>query len=213
MDKEDFEIIKHFGPSILKTRIPDKMINQINKYVDKTIIDKKKSKELDNGDALVADVTQEIRLEKEIMDEIGWLKFLVERIGKWIDIETKQRITEMKMVTTWVVRQFENEFNPTHWHEGHISGAGFLKIPKNLGKFTQNKPSNTYQGGNLNLVHGQRSFLSRSTYHIFPKVGDLYLFPNYLMHHVYPFKNTNEERRSISFNLKINESIYNVYKR
>jgi len=31
------------------------------------------------------------------------------------------------------------------------------------------------------------------------------------MHTVYPFKNSNEERRSISFNAKIDNSIYNVY--
>ncbi len=213
MENIDFEIIKHFGPSVLKTRMPEKMIDQFNKYVDKIVKDREKSKKQDHGDSLVADVTQEIKLEKEIMDETGWLKFLVERIGRWIDIEQKQRITEMKMITTWVVRQFKNEFNPTHWHEGHISGAGFLKVPKNLGEFSQSKPSNTYQGGNLNLVHGQRAFLNKSTYHIFPKVGDLYIFPNYLMHHVYPFKNSDEERRSISFNVRIDEKVYNVYER
>jgi phosphoribosyl 1,2-cyclic phosphodiesterase len=26
---------------------------------------------------------------------------------------------------------------PTHWHSGHISGAGFLKVPSNLGKNKQ----------------------------------------------------------------------------
>ena len=36
-------------------------------------------------------------------------------------------------------------------------------------------------------------------------------FPNYMMHTVYPFKNTNEERRSISFNAKVDEHVYNVY--
>ena len=118
-----------------------------------------------------------------------------------------------KFNTKFDSEQFKNEFNPTHWHEGHISGAGFLKVPKNLGEFSQSKPSNTYQGGNLNLVHGQRAFLSKSTYHIFPKIGDLYIFPNYLMHHVYPFKNSDEERRSISFNVRIDEKVYNVYER
>ena len=33
-----------------------------------------------------------------------------------------------------------------------------------------------------------------------PKVGDFYFFPNYLMHTVYPFTDTDEERRSVSFN-------------
>ena len=48
-------------------------------------------------------------------------------------------------------------------------------------------------------------FLSHSTLNIKPKVGDFYFFPNYLMHSVFPFKNTLEERRSISFNAKIDE--------
>ena len=50
------------------------------------------------------------------------------------------------MKNTWVVRQFKDQFNPTHWHYGHISGAGFLKVPSNLGKFTQEKTQQNYQG-------------------------------------------------------------------
>ena len=44
-----------------------------------------------------------------------------------------------------------------------------------------------------------------------PKVGDFYFFPHYLMHAVYPFQGTNEERRSISFNALIDNEIYDVY--
>ena len=40
---------------------------------------------------------------------------------------------------SWVVRQFKNEYNPTHWHDGHLSGAGFLKVPKELGQHTQSQ--------------------------------------------------------------------------
>ena len=54
-------------------------------------------------------------------------------------------------------------------------------------------------------------FLSDSTFNIVPQVGDFYFFPNYLMHAVFPFKGTAEERRSISFNAKIDENIYDVY--
>ena len=55
--------------------------------------------------------------------------------------------------------------------------------------------------------------MSNSVFKIKPKVGDFYFFPNYLMHTVYPFKDTNEERRSISFNAYIDEDIFNVYGR
>ena len=54
-------------------------------------------------------------------------------------------------------------------------------------------------------------FLSPIILNIVPKVGEFYFFPNYLMHGVYPFKNKNSERRSISFNATIDEDIYNVH--
>ena len=54
-------------------------------------------------------------------------------------------------------------------------------------------------------------FLSESLVSIKPEVGDFYFFPNYLMHTVYPFKETNEERRSISFNGTIDPEVYNIY--
>ena len=117
-------------------------------------------------------------------------------------------------MSSWVVRQYQNEYNPVHWHSGHISGAGFLKVPKNLGDYSQKeiKQEKEYFGGTLNLIHGSRMFLSESTFSIKPEVGDFYFFPHYLMHAVYPFKGTEEERRSISFNAQIDENIFNVYK-
>ena len=54
-------------------------------------------------------------------------------------------------------------------------------------------------------------FLSESYLSIKPEVGDFYFFPHYLMHTVYPFKGTKDERRSISFNAKVDDEIFNVY--
>ena len=211
MEKINIELIKIFGPSILKVSIPQSIIDNLNNYIDKIILDKKKSKELDIGERLVGDVTQEFELEQNIMQESGWGQFLSNCVSKWIELETKNKITKFQILKSWVVRQYENEYNPTHWHSGHISGAGFLKVPSNLGKNKQDKKQISYKGGALQLMHGSRMFLSHSTYNIVPKVGDFYFFPNYLMHHVYPFKNTKEERRSISFNAKIDDNIYDVY--
>jgi len=211
MEKIDIQLIKIFGPSILKARIPETILNNLNIYIDKIITDKEKSKELDIGDRLVGDVTQEFELEQKIMQETGWGQFLSNCVSKWIEIETNSKITKFKILKSWVVRQFENEYNPTHWHSGHISGAGFLKVPSNLGKNIQEKKKNSYKGGNLQLIHGSRMFLSHSTMNILPKVGDFYFFPHYLMHQVFPFKDSKEERRSISFNAMIDDNIYDVY--
>ena len=211
MEKVNIELIKIFGTSVLKVSIPETIVNNLNNYIDEIIKNKERSKELDIGERLVGDVTQEFEIEQKIMQESGWGQFLSNCVSKWIEIETKSKITKFQILKSWVVRQFENEYNPTHWHSGHISGAGFLKVPSNLGKNKQHKEKINYKGGNLQLMHGSRMFLSHSTINIVPKVGDFYFFPNYLMHHVYPFKDSKEERRSISFNAKIDDNIYDVY--
>ena len=54
-------------------------------------------------------------------------------------------------------------------------------------------------------------FSSESILSIKPEIGDFYFFPNYLMHTVYPFNGSKEERRSISFNADIDQNIYDVY--
>ena len=73
------------------------------------------------------------------------------------------------------------------------------------------KGNKEYLGGRLTLVHGVKQFLSNAKLQIKPEVGDFYFFPHYLMHTVYPFKGTDDERRSISFNALIDDKIFNVY--
>ena len=208
---DNFKIIKRFGPSVLKVKIPKKVLNKINNYIENISKNKKKISKLNYGEKLVGDVTQEFKLEKKFMKNSGWEKFLKDATTRWIKAETEMNIKRFKILNSWVVRQFENEYNPTHWHSGHISGAGFLKVPRNLGKHVQRKKFKEYRGGSLQLIHGSRMFLSHSTLNIKPVVGDFYIFPNYLMHSVFPFKNTKDERRSISFNALIDQKIYNVY--
>ena len=206
-----FEVLRPFGPSVARFTMPPELITTLNKYTDKIIKDKKKSEELDAGGKLAGQVTQEFDLEKEFIVSSGLLKFLGNSVTNWIKHSTSTDIKKFNIIASWVVRQFKNEYNPTHWHSGHISGVGYLKVPNTLGKSTQkNKIINP--NGQLQLIHGSRQFLSQSTIDITPKVGDFYFFPNYLMHSVSPFTDSNDERRSISFNAEIDDNIYDVYK-
>ena len=207
----EYKFIKCFGPSIFKVKIPDKIVEELNNYVDKIVTNNEKEKELDYGKYLVGDVTQEFKLEKDILEKSGWLNFIAQSASKWIELQTEKKIKKFQLIESWIVRQFENEYNPVHWHSGHLSGAGFLKVPKNLGSFIQKKDTKDYPGGMLELIHGSKAFLSNAKFRIKPEIGDFYFFPNYLMHTVYPFKDTKEERRSISFNAKIDEEIYNDF--
>ena len=135
----NFKIIKRFGPSILKVKIPKKVLNELNNYIENISKNKKKISKLNYGEKLVGDVTQEFKLEKKFMKSSGWEKFLKDATTRWIKAETEMNINKFKILNSWVVRQFENEYNPTHWHSGHISGAGFLKVPRILGKHVQRK--------------------------------------------------------------------------
>ena len=67
MESSDFKIIKRFGPSVLKVKIPENIIKTLNNHFDKLILNKDESKRLNHGEDLVGDVTQELKLEKEIM--------------------------------------------------------------------------------------------------------------------------------------------------
>ena len=206
-----YRVIRNFGPSVFKVKIPKNILEILNNLIDEILENKERSEKLNHGNKLVGDVTQEILLDKEVITKSGWLNFISTCVHKWIEIETGKKISKFQLIQSWVVRQFQNEYNPTHWHSGHISGAGFLKIPKTFGDHKQKKTNKTYSGGNLQLIHGSRMFLCDSTYEITPEVGDFYFFPNYLMHTVFPFKDSKEERRSISFNAFIDQDIYNVY--
>ena len=204
------QIAKPFGPSIAKANIPDEMIKKLNDYVDNVIKDEKKSIAQNHGNKLAGQVTQEFILDRLFCETSGWLEFLGKCVSTWVEKSSGLPVKNFSLRDSWVVRQFKNEYNPTHWHSGHISGVGYLKVPENFGSSPQsNKKSNP--NGRLELIHGSRQFLCNSLFKVKPKVGEFYFFPNYLIHTVYPFKDSDEERRSVSFNADIDEDIYNVY--
>ena len=132
-----FEIIKPFGPSIAKVIIPPDIIDQINSYIDNLVKDEKKSKNQDYGSELVGNVSQEFILTEEFMRKIKWGEFLGESCQKWILKENNTILKKFDVLSSWVVRQFKNEYNPVHYHNGHISGVGYLKVPSDMGETIQ----------------------------------------------------------------------------
>jgi hypothetical protein len=210
-EKNELKVIKPFGPTIARVKMSNELIKVLNDYVDKTISDKNKIKDLDHGNNLAGNVTQEFKLEKKFIEESGYKNFLSESVHEWLKISRYKEIKEFEIISSWIVRQFKNEYNPVHWHGGHVSGVGYLKVPKSLGETAQPLSNKNNKNGNLELIYGSRQFLSDSSFSIKPETGYFYFFPHYMMHTVYPFTGTNEERRSISFNATIDEKSFYVY--
>ncbi len=206
---EKLLIIKPFGPSIGKIKMPIDIVNALNNYVDETIKNEEKVKRLDHGNKLAGKVKQEFLLENEFMKKIRWGEFLGSAVKQWLMHETNKELKNFEIIRSWIVRQFKDEYNPVHFHSGHVSGVGYLKVPKNLGSVQEGKAKN--DKGTLELIHGSVNLFCKSTYNVSPKVGDFYLFPNYLMHTVYPFSDTDEERRSVSFNAKLDDYAASIF--
>tara|TARA_B110000971_G_scaffold33509_1_gene31181 strand:- start:81 stop:671 length:591 start_codon:yes stop_codon:yes gene_type:complete len=186
-----------FGPTIGKSKLSKKIIQNINEYVDGITI----SKRNDYSSKLASQIKNEIKLSS-IFIKKNISKELIKNIRDYLLKSDIKKIKEIKIINVWVVKQLKNEYNPVHYHEGQLSGVGYLKIPKNMNqnKFVKNKKIMT--NGTIDFINGQKNFLSKSIYNINPKLGDLVIFPNYLMHTAYPF-NIDGERRSFSFNVKI----------
>ena len=189
--------IKPFGPSIGKTKISKRFLNKLNEEFDK----KSNNKKIDYSSKLASQIKNEIKISKNFIKKYLF-KELTIKIKKFLANEQIKNIKEVKILNLWVVRQFKGEYNPIHYHNGDLSGVGYLTLPKNMTKNNLVKNKKLKTNGTIDFINGQKAFLSNSIYNLIPKIGDLIIFPNYLMHTAYPF-NINGERRSFSFNVKI----------
>ena len=189
--------IKPFGPSIGKTKISKKFSDKLNNEFDS----KSNSKKNDYSSKLASQIKNELKISNNFIKK-NLEKELKNSINKFLSNEKIQNIKEIKILNFWIVRQFKGEYNPIHYHEGDLSGVGYLKLPKGMtnNKMVKNKKLKT--NGTIDFINGQKGFLSKSIYNVVPKIRDLLIFPNYLMHTAYPF-NIEGERRSFSFNAKI----------
>ncbi len=189
--------IKPFGPSIGKTKISKKFLDILNKEIDNKVLTKKN----DYSSKLASQIKKEIKISNNFLKK-NLEKEIKKNIKNFLKNEKIKKVKDIKILNLWVVSQFKDEYNPIHYHDGDLSGVGYLKVPKNMtkNKLLKNKKNNT--NGTIDFINGQRGFLSRSIFNVVPKERDLIIFPNYLMHTAYPF-NINAERRSFSFNAKI----------
>jgi uncharacterized protein (TIGR02466 family) len=189
--------IKPFGPSIGKTKISKKFSDKLNNEFDI----KSNSKKIDYSSKLASQIKNELKISNNFIKK-NLEKELIQNINKFLSNDKIKNVKKIRILNLWVVRQFKGEYNPIHYHEGDLSGVGYLKLPTGMtnNKMVKNKKLKT--NGTIDFINGQKGFLSKSIYNVVPKTRDLLIFPNYLMHTAYPF-NIEGERRSFSFNAKI----------
>jgi len=166
-----------------------------------------------------------------IVDKDNWfyksaLKKLTERMfyRDWdnfskyhIEVEEGVSLPEFEMNRFWVNYQRQYEFNPLHFHSGLYSFVIFMKIPThwkeqhemNKDEFRARVASdfvfvwgseNMEQRGGCNGIVKENLQLSSED------EGRMVFFPAWLQHMVYPFYECEEERVTISGNIRLYDS-------
>ena len=157
-----------------------------------------------------------------IEDKDNWffkstLKELIERMfyRDWDNyrkyhIEKEEPLPKFEMNMFWVNYQKQYEFNPLHYHGGLFSFVIFVKIPthwKEQYALPISANSIAPHASDFLFVWTEKnSELLTSNFQLSPEdEGRILFFPAWLQHMVYPFYGTEEERITISGNIRLYE--------
>ena len=213
-----------YGPAIGHAKLPDELVNDLNKDCDNIVKNKELSKTQDFSHALVGEVEQELLLSNDIVNKWGsWFGLQVRAyVAAYFNQLTipNQNIfsvpieealqaannLQINVQAAWYIRSFTGDYNPLHTHGNcELTCVGFLKVPDLSGEQKNDKARNN--NGVLEVIgsagYNDLTFFENDRIGFTPEVGNWYLFPASLRHGVYPFK-ADGERRSFSINMSTN---------
>jgi uncharacterized protein (TIGR02466 family) len=110
----------------------------------------------------------------------------------------------------WANFQGPGDFNPPHSHGGALSWVIYLQIPDELTEENKQYKGTSAGPGGITFSYGDgpREVITYQTF--LPQTGDMYIFPAWLQHWVYPFK-SDVERISVSGNVTNSVRIKAMY--
>jgi hypothetical protein len=117
------------------------------------------------------------RYVDESHDKFGWPNY-----GRIL----KQK-TEYALTALWCNFQRQYEFNPPHDHDGKLSFVIYLSIPDKLKEENEAYRGKSCGPGGIQFMYGDgpRDAVTYMSY--FPKEGDMFIFPAWLIHWVSHF--------------------------
>ena len=201
-DPNDVKVEPIFlGEIVVKFEMPKKFIDEIN-----NVFEEKEITTVDWSTQLAGKIKKE-KLVNHILDDNmkGTFQMCFQEYMKRCGT-TLVQTHQLALDNAWINDMYAGEYNPAHFHASKNSLVGlssvlFLKVPDTYGKeiVNSNNPSN----GHLEFIGGAQHALSMSQIRTSPKVGDLFVFPYTLVHAVYPFYDTDQVRRTLSYNCDI----------
>lgn len=205
---QDQQVFFPFGPAMGYKKLSDEFVNGMNAEFERS------GQLNDYSQTLVGKVKEELEfndsMKQLLFKEIKTFVFNYNSIAirrNSFSMETLDAVNTkfaFEFASGWIVRQFEHEYNPIHFHTGSkMSCVGYLKLPDGIeAEWEQDYEDHHPSHGHIQFVHGTVSSYSSTNFTVKPCVGDFYLFPSDLFHCVYPFF-TKGERRSFSANFSL----------
>ena len=187
--------IHHWGPCVVKTEIDQQMI-------DLFLREGEESKESAN-DILAGILDKQIHFrDKSKFDTFfaGIFNLYNHAMNQWKKEKPNDKPPTYYLERLWINYQGPNEFNPPHSHGGTLSFVIFLDVPMKLRVENQEYKGKSAGPGGLTFLYGDNDDHCISYHSIFPAAGDMFIFPAWLKHWVYPFK-SDVTRISVSGNV------------
>jgi uncharacterized protein (TIGR02466 family) len=202
----EMKLLKPFGPFVGMFSMPSEITQALIDKTNEVLEDRNR---IDWGKNLVGQIAEEPWISNEDLDEIGALKYLEGMLYNYVwnaltgDGHELEAL-ECNLDHAWIVSQYENEYNPIHFHTYcDLSSVLYLKVPPFDDRSkTGNLPEYKFQrDGMIEFVYKTAcpTGLEKGSMSFMPEPGKLVVFPSNLLHTVYPFKGEGE-RRSIAFN-------------
>ena len=213
-------VFQPWSEFVLRGVLPEELTS---KLIELTDIISQDVEKVSRNHHLAGEIKDEWQIDVPLLQNVGFQPFLVELIKEYIrlvKIQSRPDNTHLEcsdeyflkhnsffeekqwtIDAAWFNVQRDNEYNPTHAHNGILSGVLYLKIPEYLPP-RKNKDTD----GTITFVGNTSSndgLFTNPQFSVSPKVGDIFIFPSTLRHQVYPFRTENEQeiRKSLSFNI------------
>jgi len=193
-----------FSPVIMKARMPDALVAKIVDVAAAIFPDAVLTDRHMERSPVLRNVSQRVEVLQGLAGGpvVAWLEAAgvayAKRVAGAVG-RVKTDRTRAFVGAAWVNRQVQNDFVPLHLHDGSLSGVAYLKVPDQMHLEED-------EAGRIQFFDGRPidpNFV-RYRYSIMPVPGDVYIFPSWLQHVVYPFRRRGE-RWAMSFNLDLGE--------
>lgn len=188
------EILKPFGPSILKSKVDEDIFSILKVGVENSVKGFSSPPEVLAGTYLNGS-NKNLLLnadDKTVFDQ--WVKNKAKNYFEQIKIRNLGHLAnDLSLAHVWVNYQKSGDFNPIHTHSGILSFVIYMKVPKFINE--------QKQAGEITFRYGSDHDLAPCSLSILPEEGDFLMFPAWLDHYVWPFTISKETRISIAGNL------------